>query len=382
MVVGTLLLPSVLLAALVPNQHTGASTLSSSDSTIHLEQRSSQRNQGTKVITTFVDFSASGSYKITDWMRQLNKATGLDWYDVPTHMDPHLGCAAGKEHQPRGITTDFPELITGHYSYTTKQECPCQDLKEVAEKNNVNWLAQANPVMMPSGCHDFGLAVRYWTVMRHPIDRLLTRMFTSPRDGSHKLQFMSIEEMKLALTNDTEFTPRRNDRAEFTGSAALNNWYVRSLSFPRIFQKKLGEITRVHELEAWTRLQRFELVLPVTHILDMPEAVARLHGNPCIERLLDDQIDLPGLAWHEEQKTRATRDNELMQLLKRHNSHDISLYWRVWHLHQERMAVYRKLAVNKACAQKLEDLKLRAGLAARPEFEAEVANLDEIEDLI
>lgn len=379
MVVGTLLLPSV-FAALVPDQHTRASTLSSSDS-ISLEQRSSRKNQATRVVTLLADLSASGSYKITDWMRQLNKATGLHWYDVPTHMDPHLGCAAGKEHQPRGITTS-PALITGNSSYTNVGLCPCQDLKEVTEKNNVSWLAQANPVMMPSGCHDFGLTIRYWTVMRHPIDRLLMRLFTPPRDGSHKLQFMSIDEMRLVLTNDTEFTPRRNDRAEFTGSVALNNWYVRSLSSPRIFQKKLGEITRHHELEAWTRLQRFELVLPLTHLLDMPEAVARLHGNTCIERLLDDQIDQPGLAWHEEQKARAKRDNGLMQLLKRHNSHDTSLYWRVWHLHQERMAVYRKLEVNKACAKKLEDLKRRAGLVARPEFEAEVANLDEIEDLV
>ena len=78
----------------------------------------------------------------------------------------------------------------------------------------------------------------------------------------------------------------------------------------------------------------------------------------------------------------AKSDGELMQLIKKHNSHDVSLYWRVWHLHQERMAVYRKLEVNQACAKKLEDLKLRAGLVASPEFEAEVANLDEIEDLI
>jgi len=221
----------------------------------------------------------------------------------------NMGCAAGTGYQALGLAN------------VKDTRCPCEDLWRRAE--HYNFWANENVVRAPLDCE----RVEYWVVIRHPIERLISRLF---KPGAHgRLHFLQFDEMQAALNRTVVFAPS-SSRHEFTGSAALNNWMVRSIAGPDVYRLPLGGVELEHLRRAERQLDRFAIVLPLANMSLLPAMLFLRYGK-CVQALPPDTAQTNGghSASSETiraQKERALQNGEFMGSLWWHNALDLRLY--------------------------------------------------------
>ena len=213
--------------------------------------------------------------------------------------------------------------------------------------------AHENPVMAPI-CAAFD----YWVVLRHPVDRVLSRLGKSTATNKlfgYRLPILSAAQATAALRTTTWWKPcpqswycavegpatpwlklcpaslRQRSVAnvtcaahEFSGSAGLDNFHVRSLNGPAVYRLPLGAITDAHLERAAAWLSTAAVVLPLANLSALP-------------RLLGVDVAMP----HEVTGAHSTRrdvDPDLRALLEAHNGLDIRLYQGAQALFERRMA--------------------------------------------
>ena len=92
--------------------------------------------------------------------------------------------------------------------------------------------------------------------------------------------------MARAALNSTTTFPGREHLKEFTGSAALNNYYVRSLAGPAVYALPLGGVKAEHLEVATVALHAIDVVLPMDNMSALPTLLAPLYGpRLCFEKL-------------------------------------------------------------------------------------------------
>ena len=275
-------------------------------------------------VTLLIHFPGNGGTSVVKLARKLKI------YKVPkmseSSMNANLGCAKGGSEGLSGITT------------VSHERCPCDELYTIALQRDFNWWANENPVVAPLNCPD----VAYWTVLRHPVDRIMSRLF-KPFSIAHvaieKFRFITMADAKAALTNTIAFS-RNSSSREFAGSSALNNWYVRSLCGPQVYELPLGAVDRSHLHMATRQLQTFQLLVPLMNL----SSITRL-----LEWQLGPKVRVPHIqvitrgthsassAWHTLQRAKALQDAAFMADLALHNKLDTELYQFVQRDFEERM---------------------------------------------
>ena len=164
------------------------------------------------VPTLFVHFSGCGGTSVVELARQL---TWLFTVPPPARSSGHnanVGCAHGDQTNTHGLIRNLKG-----------ERCPCSELRTLARTNAWSFFGNENPVIAPLGC----VGMQYWTVMRHPIDRLLSRLF-KPAKTAGTWHFVHPSWVQHALNTTTLFTTTRfmsassySDRInhhEFTGT--------------------------------------------------------------------------------------------------------------------------------------------------------------------
>ena len=261
-----------------------------------------------------------------------------------------MGCAAG----------------TGHYGITTPsgERCACADIHKHAK--SFDWWASENPVMVPLRCRD----TEYWTVMRPPIERVLSRLF-KPLDGNRtKYRFITVNQARKALGNTTRFPPNHMYH-EFTGSAGLDNWHVRSLAGPHVFNLSLGALNDTHLELAKAELARFQWVVPMSNLSDAPIWLRRLLGV-CIRV---DSIDMATAGshsasspWHHAQREAAMRDSAFVAAVEAHNRLDQKLYEHARALYETTVHHLRRRTSDPCAAATADEPKVFSHSTSAPLF--------------
>lgn len=152
------------------------------------------------------------------------------------------------------------------------QRMTCRD----ALQTSYQLFAIENPVAIPWTC----AGVAYWTVLRDPVSRFMSRMFRNTREGVMGLDgiptvLQALNHTVLLHTSlDTPGMP------EFSGTPTVDNWYVRSLNGPSVYRLGLGQITTDHLEIAIKRLSKMNVV-PIEQ-LSSPH-FASLLGLPAVE---------------------------------------------------------------------------------------------------
>ena len=212
--------------------------------------------------------------------------------------------------------------------------CPCDELYAIAQRERIDWWANENVVVAPLNCS----RVAYWTVLRPPVERILSRLFKPPSANSTAFRFMSVKQAETALTNSTRL-PASGRLHELVGTSALNNWYVRSLCGPAVYALPLGAVNTSHLHRAARQLQQFRVVLPLSNLSDAAGLLSRLLGR-CIRepRVQEATTGLHSgvSAWHAMQRNAALRDSPFMAALARHNELDAELYRVAVRLYEQR----------------------------------------------
>lgn len=208
----------------------------------------------------------------------------------PPWVEPNfnVGCGAsarlpwllGHVHEPSASSRET--LISrglGGTLHTQDHRCPCEELRTIAAATHATLWGHENVVVAPLRCP----RTRYWVVMRDPIkrifSRILDRYFLEHKEGITR-------EMARAALNSTTTFPGREHLKEFTGSAALNNYYVRSLAGPAVYALPLGGVKAEHLEVATVALHAIDVVLPMDNMSALPTLLAPLYGpRLCFEKL-------------------------------------------------------------------------------------------------
>ena len=155
------------------------------------------------------------------------------------------------------------------------------------------------------------------TTIRHPISRIISNI---------EWHDISIVDLETWLTTST-IDPLT---AVWKGSAAVDNFYIRTLLGEKVFLLPLGGITRFHLEEAMVLLSKFEIIM-------------------ILEEIESDSIQAKALLGVDLTRVKPTRSGDqkekkewttaLMDQLKKQNELDMELY--EW-------AKVRAKAINKA----------------------------------
>ena len=204
---------------------------------------------------------------------------------VPVHTakNGNEGCSCYQE--------DWPDAVQEGAS-----RCSCSE--ESSWK--YRWQASENPPMAALGCP----GVDYWVVLREPVSRVLSRVYKKGWDRNL---------VKTALTQTVWLTESKC--RELSGSAALSNYYVRALAGPGVFRRGLTMINASHYDAAFSALQKFTVVLPLSNISSLPV----LLGMP-------DTVTVPHEVSGAHAEVPDAVDEEMLQLIQESNEHDIRLY--------------------------------------------------------
>mmetsp|Transcript_3394 Transcript_3394/g.7186 ORF Transcript_3394/g.7186 Transcript_3394/m.7186 type:complete len:390 (+) Transcript_3394:431-1600(+) len=312
-------------------------------------QTFSSRSSLERSYTLFLHFSGSAGTTVVDLASRIGPEPPFAFRVLRNRFNSNMGCGSFAEESWRladfrafwGNASQFRDPFIESlqlpedpvcYSSTinradnrgslannvTKCRCPCQETALIAERYNVTWWAHENPVVAPLQCR----GVRYWVVLRHPIERILARLFSSWY--MQQQHTVTLELAKAALINNTNFMFGPQTK-EFSGSAALNNYYVRSLVGPSVYALPLGAVSRFHLKAALTVLSTFDVVLPFPYISSLPSVAGRLYGH-CIKAEVvhaHDNSHPPDFV--AEMQRRALADKLFMNLLHTHNMLDAEL---------------------------------------------------------
>ena len=103
---------------------------------------------------------------------------------------------------------------------------------------------------------------------------------------------------------------------EFSGTPAVDNWYVRSLAGPAVYRKPLDAVNRDDFLEAFRVLQSADIVLPMANLSALP----RLLGTEALPLVREVT------SGHHSTLSDRQFDPKLLRLLRERNHLDIELY--------------------------------------------------------
>ena len=205
--------------------------------------------------------------------------------------------------------------------------CPCADHDPGDGSDNspnalrykYSWWAHENPVMAPLGCPH----IEYWTVLRDPIERIVSRISQCPD------VCIGLEDARAAIRT-TAVIEHAN---EFTGSEVFNNWYVRSLNGPETYKLPLGAVNETHLRRAQRALRKFHVVVPFKHVSEIRIAVSRFLGVCVRTPFPKPQADLSishylhgGDVGYSKRLKEFHEDTAFMTLLRSHNEYDVRLH--------------------------------------------------------
>ena len=202
---------------------------------------------------------------------------------VNTTSNGNEGCSSSQRNWPDAVQEGA-------------SRCRCSD--EGSWK--YRWQASENPPMAALGCP----GVDYWVVLREPVSRILSRVYKKGWDRGL---------IKTALTQTVWLTKSRCK--ELSGSAALSNYYVRGLAGPDAFRRDLTMVNASHYDAAFSALQKFTVVLPLSNLSSLPV----LLGMP-------DTVTVPDEVSGKHAEVPNAVDEEMLQLIQESNEHDIRLY--------------------------------------------------------
>mmetsp|Transcript_48170 Transcript_48170/g.125922 ORF Transcript_48170/g.125922 Transcript_48170/m.125922 type:complete len:238 (+) Transcript_48170:290-1003(+) len=198
---------------------------------------------------------------------------------------------------------------------TRDHRCPCEDLPRIAEEHHANLWGHENVVVAPLRCP----RTRYWMVVRDPIERIFSRMFDEwfVAQKDHMTRAMA-----TAALNSTLTFPGREHFKEFTGSAALNNYYVRSLTGPAVYSLPLGTVTAKHLEIATAALRAIDVVIPLRNVSALPTLLGSLYGIPCNFPFDPSTVRVQEHSSPNAEMLAAESDMVFMAALRHHNALD------------------------------------------------------------
>lgn len=175
------------------------------------------------------------------------------------------------------------------------------------------WQATESPVMAALGCPH----TAYWVVLRPPVERVLSRLYKKHWDVTVVMEML------------TTTTWLRYDRRckELSGSAALSNFYVRSLGGPDSYKLNLTAVGEEHYAFARRTLQSFDVALPLRNLSSLP----RLLGLPA-------GVEMPEEVNGTHSPAPETPDPQLLALLEERNQLDARLYDDVVEMFEDAMS--------------------------------------------
>ena len=128
------------------------------------------------------------------------------------------------------------------------------DLYRFRDQSRLRLWATENIVSAPLGCS----CVSYWTVLRSPVSRILSRMYKRTlygRFAQHNTVLGALNH--TMLLNSSWLIP---GMPEFSGTPAVDNYHVRSLGGPSVYRLSLGRLTEDHLRVAMARLAAMNVV--------------------------------------------------------------------------------------------------------------------------
>ena len=282
--------------------------------------------------TLFIHFSGTGGTSVVDFARSLRR-----WH-VPSKEAVHgvnanIGCASGRL---ASWARAYGVVAGAGVSVERGHRCPCSALQDTAKK--YTFIGAENPVMVALDC----VQVEYWAVLRPPVDRILSRVF-KPSKGQG-FRFLSFDEVKRALNSTVHFN--RSGVHEFTSSSALNNWYVRSLCGPSVYELPLGAVNDQHLAVAKAQLDRLDIVLPMSNLTQLPNLLSRQWGV-CVKRDMKHKTagsSTSASAWHTAERNKALSDEGFMAALIKHNLLDMAL-----HEHAQQLFAHKMGTLKDPC---------------------------------
>lgn len=276
---------------------------------------------GAACVALLVHFSGAGGTVLWEGMRRATGSTGSGGgsggMSFPRTPGGMWGC--------QGLATQaaWTEAMD-----PSGRRCGCAELlQERARSGFVAW-SMENPVGVPYGPEPHGCeCVAYWTAVRPPVERILSRMY--------KKTVVGVMASPAAVRHALERTTRLNASGrlrgmqEFSGTAAVDNWMVRSLGGADVYRRGLGALDEAHYATAKARLARMHAI-PMANLSSA--ATAALLGLPRGARL---GVATSGHG-HAGVPAEALAD-DFVELLERHNRLDARLYRYAQRLYESRV---------------------------------------------
>jgi hypothetical protein len=208
----------------------------------------------------FVHVSGAGGTSMVAWAR----AAGLR---VPLSDSMNANEACGEDADPNAH----------HYSWAglraNSSRCRCSDELGMREAG-FNFWASESLVRAPLRCPH----TDYWIIMRKPVTRIMSRLTKL----ESTLKGVPLRRVVESLKTNTRFVPEEYGKSEFSGTPAFNNWLVRSLAGPAVYNLPLGAVNTTHLQMAMRVLDSFSVVLPTTNLTALPRVVSARYGR-CLQ---------------------------------------------------------------------------------------------------
>ena len=256
------------------------------------------------------------------------------------------------------------------YALTHSSRCPCPQRaclarvrarRALSELEPEPWsracmlhfFSWENPVAAPLSC--FG---GIWVVLRDPVERILSRMHKEYGRNPHPIysQPTISTSQAIAALSSTTWLPAcpvgianqaksllnatvPHCTHEFTGSASLNDWYIRSLLGPAVFTLPLGAVNESHLEAAQAWLGRAAIVLPLANMSALPRLLGAAGLLPAWAENVTVGYEVTGV--HSSYSDSVPVNDSLLTLLRRYNALDTRLYAHAQALFEERWACLR-----------------------------------------
>ena len=214
--------------------------------------------QGRTVL--FVHVSGAGGTSMVAWAR----AAGLR---VPISDSLNANEACGEDSEPNAH----------HYSWAglTANTPRCRCSEELGMRHaGFNFWSTESLMRAPLHCP----LTDYWIILRRPVARIMSRLTKL----ESTLKGVPLGRVIESLKNNTRFAPEEYGRSEFSGTPAFDNWLVRSLAGPAVYDLPLGAINTTHLQIAMRVVHGFSVVLPTANLTLLPKVVSARYGH-CLD---------------------------------------------------------------------------------------------------
>ena len=208
----------------------------------------------------FVHVSGAGGTSMVAWAR----AAGLR---VPISDSLNANEACGENSEPNAH----------HYSWagltSNTSRCRCSD--ELGMRNaGFNFWSSESLVRAPLHC----ARTDYWIILRRPVARIMSRLTKL----ESTLKGVPLRRVIESLKSNSRFSSEEFGKSEFSGTPAFDNWLVRSLAGPAVYDLPLGAINASHLQIAMQVMHSFSVVLPTANLTLLPKVVSARYGQ-CLE---------------------------------------------------------------------------------------------------